>query len=237
MPLLLTPHLPVTQILTLCQQHHATRQWDIATMYLPIDAMKIKLRKSAGFLYAKIADVLRNKNQLKALFNNVLLVILSAGLILVQSCSKNHRISIVQPHGNVYTKDGFAADYVVDMNKPRFVQYWTPGGLAWDQETIPKGKIDKIIAENPNWEFVFYMGIKDLSDTSWIKKLLVENDFNFPVILSIDGEFEKKNLDSPYTGIGFFCAPDGETIGLSCIGSTMSLFDKTLKEIKIRYGY
>ncbi|MCI1785597.1 MAG: hypothetical protein LKI59_05610 [Bacteroidales bacterium] len=158
--------------------------------------------------------------------------LLSASCLLPMSCQNSHKIKLVQPADNVvYNRFGKVQGYSIDMSKKKVINYLTPGGLNDDLYHTDKGKIDRIIKDNPDWDFIFYIGCQE-ADTSKVMEILTQYGCNFPVILDIDKNFLKTNLDSQYSEIGFICDSKNEIMDVCVIGTKQSSFDTDFRKVK-----
>jgi hypothetical protein len=159
-----------------------------------------------------------------------LLILLSVSLI-ISSCG-GHRIKIIYPSDNVYDMHGKVNDYSIDDTKKKVVQFSSLHGIPFIMDYTPKGKIEKIIRDNPDWEFIFYV-YGEQADTSELISALKKYQCNFPVIFDYKNEFQEKNFgDVRYGGIGFICDRNNKVVGLSEIGTTMSFFDQEFAKAK-----
>ncbi len=155
---------------------------------------------------------------------------------ILQGCTRD-KINLWTDFSTVYYPYASSAKPIqIRQGHPFVVNYYTLEGLAFTIDDSPKGKIDRIIAANPLWDFVFYCNCS-LSDTSKMGAILRRRDCHFPVVLDTANCFAKMNLDHQYGAIGFVCRPDKTIMGVSIIGANGSGFDKVFKEVKIRLGY
>lgn len=154
-------------------------------------------------------------------FSKLFSILVIACTFIISCSSREDFIGVLQPAGNVYTQDGLVSDYVIDIRKPRFVQFYTPGGLAsefYDKFLLP-GQIDKIIEDHPEWEFVYYVDCKDSNDLDYLISILKKYDEKWRAIVYFNQEFQKayglKDGDR-LSSQGFFWAHDNV-----CLGSPM----------------
>jgi len=147
------------------------------------------------------------------------------------SCTPKNQVNIVLPDNNVYNKDGKVNDYKIDLSKKKVIDYFTIGGLIMNLEYTDIGKIDRIIRENPDWEFIFYVKCEE-KDTTKVKGILSRYECRFPVILDFKNEFYEKNFSEQYGGIGFICDERNRSLSLAIIGTRQSFFDQNFARVK-----
>ena len=134
----------------------------------------------------------------------------------------------------VIDRHGIVQDYKPDFSGNKVYTYaWARGLNEW-LSLSPYGKIDKIIADNPDWEFVTYIN-GTVEDSTRIRKKLDKYNCNFPVILDTKEAFCKKNKSMNSMGLwGGMCNKHNELIGTSVIGDSLSFFDPTFEKVKRR---
>ncbi|MDP3452286.1 MAG: hypothetical protein Q8R90_04965 [Bacteroidales bacterium] len=106
-------------------------------------------------------------------------------------------------------------------------------------EKTPNGKIDKIIANNPHYEFIFYCDRVKPADTTKFKELLQVYNCNFSVILDFEDLFYKENtcILNPYgsgrlSKISLICDKKNRVLDCAVIGTSMSFFDKVFAKYR-----
>lgn len=151
-------------------------------------------------------------------------------ILLLVSCAGRDKITCmdipvaVDRHGDVPPP-------VIAKNAKTVVHYFfCPGNMAFSLDDTPKGKIDRIIQANPDWQFLFYIECKP-DEKNQVVRMLDKYDCNFPVMLDYEGKFRKKNLREK-VGIGFILNREGHSVGVSVIGDRRSFFDSTFKKAK-----
>ena len=87
----------------------------------------------------------------------------------------------------VFDKDG-RCNVTIDKTKHHYILYTTEANFRNVLSHTPEGKIDKIINENPSWQFLIYCKTEP-ADSSKLMQLLSKYNCNFPVILDPNGEF------------------------------------------------
>lgn len=143
----------------------------------------------------------------------------------VISCSRGTVIVPWEDFQYVFDKDG-SCNVTMDPSKYHYMLYTTEPNLRSVLAHTPKGKIDKIISENPSWQFLIYCKMEP-SDSLKLMQLLNKHNCSFPVILDPNGEFLAINKIEPtYTMIGYICDKNGKVRGSSVIGTTQSFFDR-----------
>ena len=96
----------------------------------------------------------------------------------------------------------------------------------------PDGKTDRIIEENPSWQFLIYCRCSP-EDSTKLMSILKKYDCTFPVIMDPEGEFLKINrIEETYSEIGLICDKEGKCHGVSTIGTSQSFFDQQFRKAK-----
>lgn len=161
---------------------------------------------------------------------------LSAFLALSLCSCTSHRIKLWDGFDCVVSKDSTIVGYNITGNKPFVVQYFSLKFMEFILEDTPCGKIDQIIRDNPEWEFIFYCNCSE-SEVPELQTILSRYNCGFPMIIDIEGEFARINgLGNQKMAIGFICDEKGMHIGTSVIGASMSLFDSQFKAAKAHMG-
>ena len=154
----------------------------------------------------------------------------------VISCGSGNALKLWEDFEYVYDRHGTVESYSIAHEKPFVCSWFSLNGLAFALQYTPPGKIDQIIGDNPDWEFVFYCGCNQ-SDSLVLQQLLDAHDCSFPIILDSDNELGRINYDnSSYGSITTICGPDGTKLGSGVIGTSMSFFDSSFEDAKIRLG-
>lgn len=147
------------------------------------------------------------------------------------SCSWGTEIVPWDDFQYVFNKDG-RCNVTIDHTKHNYILYTTEANFRHVLSHTPEGKIDKIINENPSWQFLIYCKTEP-TDSSKLMQLLSKYNCNFPVILDPNGEFLSINkIESTYTLIGYFCDQNGKVLGASIIGTSQSFFDREYQYTK-----
>ncbi len=158
------------------------------------------------------------------------------------SCDHYMKIHPVELQEGMYVIDrhGLVKDYAPDLSGNKVYTYLmrTSCLKEW-MKFSPHGKIDQIIAENPEWVFLTYVeGVPE--DSTFVRSTLDKYDCGFPVILDTKGGFRKRNPRMNEMALwGGICNKRGEVLGASVIGDSMSFFDsefENAKRIMRRYG-
>lgn len=159
-----------------------------------------------------------------------IITIIAACMTMI-SCSRG---TVIVPWENfqyAFDKDG-RCDVTINPSKHHYILYTTDANLRSILSHTPEGKIDKIICENPSWQFLIYCET-GLSDSLKLMQLLNKHKCSFPVILDPNGEFLAINkIESTYTCVGFICDRNGKVRGGSIIGTSQSFFDREFKYAK-----
>lgn len=107
----------------------------------------------------------------------------------------------VQDGMYVIDRHGIVQDYKPDFSGNKVYTYaWARGLNEW-LSLSPYGKIDKIIADNPDWEFVTYIN-GTVEDSTRIRKKLDKYNCNFPVILDKRSILQKEQINEQYGTLG-----------------------------------
>lgn len=155
---------------------------------------------------------------------NRIIAVIAACMTMI-SCSRGARIVAWEDFQYVFDKDE-RCDVTIDSLKHHYMLYATEANLRSVLAHTPDGKIDKIISENPSWQFLIYCAAEP-SDSLKLMQLLCKHNCSFPVILDPNGEFLTINKIEPtYTMIGYICDKNGKVRGSSVIGTSQSFFDR-----------
>lgn len=139
----------------------------------------------------------------------------------------------------VYNWKGAVKADPFDASKKKIINYF--GYLNNFRKTLEhtdRGKIDRIIRENPGFQFVFYIDRIKPEDTVAFKQIMREHQCAFPVILDFKEDFynqNKKHLflqNARLTGIGYICDEACRVYGISVIGTRQSFFDQEFRKAK-----
>lgn len=158
-------------------------------------------------------------------------------LLLSVSCTSktsSKYLDLIVPE-DVYTKDGIVTDYAIDPKKPCVVTLIT--GI-WSVDFLyghtPENKINKIIAENPEFDFIFYFDI-DRSETEELMERLTRYNIDYPVIFDYDHLFADNNkaFSKYFTTGTLTCNQHKKFISMDgMIGTSMSFFDSNFPKTK-----
>ena len=161
--------------------------------------------------------------------------------MLCLSCDMNRSVIELVDCADIYDYEGkYKEEYMIDHSRPKVITQMTAVSLKKNLENTPIGKIDRIIRENPDFEFIFYIDYLDQKDTLYVMELLEKYKCKFPVILDFEVKFQGKNFGPKerYGSTGFICDEKNRVYGVSVIGTDMSFFDKEFlrskKEIKLK---
>ena len=172
-----------------------------------------------------------------------LLVTITITFTLILSCDRHVYFNgIIQPHGNVFTQDGLAPDYKIDSLKPRFIQYYTLGGLASDyrDKFLLPGQIDNIIEKHPEWEFVYYVECKDSGELGYLINLLKKYDEKWRAIVFFNQEFRKVygfEDENSFSAQGFFFSHDNTPLGSPMRDRSGRYINHYIERFNKQYGY
>jgi len=148
------------------------------------------------------------------------------------SCERHDQVNLPDCLEYVYDKNGRVNNYSIDLAKKRVIQYQSLNMLHDDLFHTPRGKLNKIIADNPDWEFVFFCHC-DLCDTTDLIKTLQRYDTDHRVIIDTAACFLSVNqLSEQWTELGFICDKKGKCYGIGIAGSSLSSFDSYFAQVK-----
>jgi len=161
-------------------------------------------------------------------------------ILCITSCKGIFRQNInVTVIDNVVDQNGKVHDYIIDPDKPKIISYfYNLSILKWVLDSTPTGKIDKIIEENPEFQFLFYYELHP-TDTVNLVSLLKSYNCKFPVILDEHGLFVARNTNnlsprgsSAITCISWICDKNGGVYEVAIIGTTRSFFDSSFNSVR-----
>ena len=151
-------------------------------------------------------------------------------LICSLSCTNSRLIYPIEDLTEAFTKDGKRDLILKEGNK--YLWFVTYDNLSNDLYHTPSGKIDRIMNENPDWQFICYCHCP-ISDSSKVVGKLNQYNCSLPVIIDEEGCFLKINgIKDSYSDIGFICDKRGRCLGVSTIGTTQSFFDQEFSNAK-----
>ena len=164
----------------------------------------------------------------------VSMAVVLLGFCCVLSCNRLPKVIIpkeLQDPEYVIDKNGLVDGYSFRIDQKKFIQFNTVGGLDYMLSDTPSHKIDTIIANNPDWEFVFVVAMP-LKDSLRLRSVLDSHGCDFPVIVDTENVFAKKNGLGKLTAVGWFCDGNNRSHGIGCIGTPKSSFDQRFPRIK-----
>lgn len=167
-----------------------------------------------------------------------LLPILAVSTLL--SCQNYSQTISLAEINSAYNYKGINREYKIDHSKKKVVSYIAPYSSFKDLlNKTPRGKIDKIIADNPHYEFIFYCDRVKPSDTTKFKELLMAHNCKFSVILDFDDLFYNQNshILNPHgsgrlSKISLICDKKNRILDYAVIGTTMSFFDRVFSKYR-----
>lgn len=158
-------------------------------------------------------------------------MILLSLVITCVACGQRHRI--YSPEIPVAVdRNGDSVSAPIESGK-KVIHFFTPRQMRDVLSHTPRGKINRIIRENQDWQFLFYILCKP-EDKEFIIKLLDTYGCEFQVLLDYNDVFRKQNsrLEKDVECIGYIVDSNQNWVGLSVIGDTRSPFDATFKRAK-----
>lgn len=139
----------------------------------------------------------------------------------------------------VYNWKGTVKGYQFDASKKKVINYFGfMNNFRNTLEHTDMGKIDRIIRENPNFQFIFYIDRIKPEDTTAFMQIMRKHRCAFPVILDFNEDFYHQNEkhlfieNSRLTGIGYICDEQCRVYGISVIGTRQSFFDQEFRKAK-----
>ena len=119
----------------------------------------------------------------------------------------------------------------------KVVMYYTAGGFAFSMQDVPHGKIDGIIRDNPDWQFLFYVHCQTDEEVEFVRKWLANIGDDFAVRIDRDNAFRKANNMDEYGSIGFILDEKGRKLSVCVIGTPRSFFDSEFRKAKRMLGH
>ena len=156
--------------------------------------------------------------------------LLAVYCLIFGCCTSNTVIKPWEGYTYAFDNDG-RTTVLVNHEKHRYMLYTNISHLRNLLYHTPEGKIERIINENPSWQFLIYCRCNP-EDSTMLMRVLKQYNCEFPVILDPDGSFLKLNGLDQYTEIGFICDKDNRCYGVSSIGTTQSFFDQEFRKAK-----
>ena len=154
-------------------------------------------------------------------------------LLGVAGCRSEQKPVYWEDFTDVFSAAGRVTDYQIRQGRPVVIQILDLP--CWEDALrhTPDGKIDRIIAENPIWEFFFYCECP-VEDSLKVMKMLERYHCGFPLILDPEKKCQRLRYGekSHYTAVGAICDERGKTLGGSIIGTTQSFFDSNFLNAK-----
>lgn len=160
----------------------------------------------------------------------IVFIVATSILLSTTSCGRDRSIILLPENLPSVDRNGEIEGIPV-MEGKKVVQFLY-AGLLVDIMKMAPGKIDRIIQDNPDWQFFFYIYCKSEKETEILCDYLDQFDCRFPVMIDYDQMFLKKNRMDHYTAIGFILDRYNKTIGMSVIGDPRSFFDSEFNKAK-----
>lgn len=163
-------------------------------------------------------------------------LLLMSVAVLAVGCRNSGRVGFWEDYTDVFDADGRVESYEIRKGCPFVVTMADYDCLADILRHTPRGKIDSIIASNPDWEFVFYGKGFESKDSLKVMDLLSRYGCRFPVIFDPQGMWERKYMRDSYAAIGLIFDASGQRIDLGIIGTSQSMFDGAFASAKRQLG-
>lgn len=131
-----------------------------------------------------------------------------------------------EEYTDVFNAEGRVENYRIQKGRPFVIQILDLDSWTDVLRHTPEGKIDRILEQNPTWEFIFYCECP-VSDSLRVMELLNRYHCHFPLILDPDRNCQhlRYGKNSHYTAVGAICDERGKSLGGSIIGTSQSFFD------------
>lgn len=170
---------------------------------------------------------------------NVFVILYVLIIVFLSSCGDDHKVQPIGIEDGLYPIDrhGLVKDYTPDFSQNKIYVYLITDCINEWLERTPRGKIDKIVSENPEWElFVYVNGV--VEDSARVRRKLNQYDCDFPVILDTKGLYRKRNKMKEIVLYGVICDKKDVVRGFGVIGDGLSIFDPQFEIAKRRiYGH
>ncbi len=169
------------------------------------------------------------------------IIILIILLPLLLSCIGIGRQQVkVVEMSTAYNQSGINKSYHIDSKKRKVISYIAPVESFENLlQTTPIGKIDKIIRDNPGYEFIFYCDrLSGPGDTLKMKELLKRYGCRFTVYMDFNDEFYNANkplftgLAQRWNKISYICDEKNRILDVATIGTKMSVFDQVFRKYR-----
>lgn len=119
----------------------------------------------------------------------------------------------------------------------KVVMYFTAGGFAFSMEDVPHGKIDGIIRDNPDWQFLFYVSCGSDKEVEFVRKWMAYIGDDFAVRIDREHAFRKANKMDECGSIGYILDEKGKQMSVCVIGTPRSFFDSEFRRVKRILGH
>lgn len=149
-----------------------------------------------------------------------LLIVLCLVYIIV-GCHPSKQLRLWEGYTDVFDLNGRVDDYKIEKNKPFVIQYFDYYCLKDELSLVSDDRINRLIEQNPAWEFVFYINCS-VEDSLKIINLLKKYNCRFPVIMDPEGVWTTENYGYPPGYLragGVICDKSGKLLGGGTIGT------------------
>ncbi len=172
---------------------------------------------------------IRNLESLNKIVIFLFSIVCFAGCL---SCERPAKQQLLINDGIVFNRSGrvnYQFPFYYDKEKT-VVTYLDNKVVDFVLCDTPKGKIDRIIDDNPDWNFIFVLNAQ-LEDSLDIVNKLNQYGCDFPVIIDINHQFINRNKLDHVLATTFVYKRD-KSINLGVIGSSKSFFDVEFERYK-----
>lgn len=134
----------------------------------------------------------------------------------------------------VIDRHGLVENYAPDFSKNKIYVYMITGCMNEWLSRTPRGKIERIMDDNPDWELLVYVD-GSVKDTSKVRAKLEQYDCNIPVIVDTKGVFRKLNGMKEVILWGGIYDKNDVMIGVGVIGDGQVCLTPNLKKQSEEY--
>lgn len=152
---------------------------------------------------------------------HICLFVLLGLIITIVGCHPTKQLRLWEGYTYVFDLNGRVNDHQIENNKPFVIQYFDYYCLKDELSLASDDRINRIIEQNPAWEFVFYINCS-VEDSLKIINLLKKYNCRFPVILDPNGVWTTENYGYPPGYLragGVICDKNGKLLGGGTIGT------------------
>lgn len=154
-------------------------------------------------------------------------------LTLISCEDKGVRPVKIEEGMYVIDRHGIVEEYAPYFFKNKIYVYLTTGCMNEWLSRTPRGEIEKIMEDNPDWELLVYVD-GSVKDTTKVRAKLDQYDCDIPVIVDTKGVFRKRNGMKEVVLWGGIYDKNDVMRGVGVIGDGLSMFDSEFEKAKRR---